>query len=323
MKFNRGRGFIAISIAAGGVVLSMTGVALTQVTKLPAVNLSPGQVQPLTCKGGRLVGKLSVVGCKATTTTAVTTTTSSATTTTGLRATTTTGKSGSNCTNPSATVPYNPGNAQSGAQEGHFYVTNDTWNASGYSVAQTLYACNYNSWYVVAKMNNNSGDGAVKTAPNVQLTSSNGTPINRYGSIRSSYDDVPPSNMKSSDIFEFDYDIWLQSLAQNPSTEIMIWTWNHGQTPGGSQVGTTTIGAVTYDVYRSAGSQQYIAFEAIPADQSLSGRLDISDFFNYAASRGWVASNVDLYQIDDGMELVSTSGQNEQFSINSFSLSAG
>jgi hypothetical protein len=37
-------------------------------------------------------------------------------------------------------------------------------------------------------------------------------------------------------------------------------------------------------------------------------------------SQGWITSSADLYQIDNGMELVSTSGQTEQFSINNFSL---
>jgi hypothetical protein len=308
MNSFRGRTFLAVSAIAGGVVLCMTGLALTQVTKLPAVNLSPGQVQPLTCKDGQLTGKLSLVKCNVTSTAAAPTMA-------------TTGASGSNCTNPSATVPLDPNNAQSGVQEGNFFVTNDSWNASRYAVSQTLYVCNYNSWYVVVNMNNHTGDGAVKTSPNVQETRINGTPISDYSSINSSYDDVPPSNMKSSDIFEFEYDIWLGSLGpSNRSTEIMIWTWNHGQTPGGSEIGTATIGGVIYHVWRSAPPQQLISFEATSSDQSLSGSVNISNFFNYAISRGWISTGAEMYQIDNGMELVSTSSQKEQFSINNFSL---
>ena len=257
-----------------------------------------------------------------TTTAQATTTTGHATTSTTAQATTTTAAAnGANCSSPSSVVPYDPNNAQNGVQEGNFYVTNDTWNASGYSVAQTLYVCNYNSWYVIANMNNDTGDGAVKTSPNVQETWSNGTPISGYSSINSSYGDVPPSNLESSDIFEFEYDIWLGSLGpSNGSTEVMIWTWNHNQTPGGSEIGTTTIDGVTYDVWRSAPPQQLVSFEAVGGDQSLSGSVNISDFFSYMISQGWISSGAEMYQIDHGVELVSTSSQNEQFGINNFNL---
>ena len=49
-----------------------------------------------------------------------------------------------------------------------YFVSNNMWNASGYSVTQTLYACSHSDWYVTATMNNDSGDGAVKTYPNSQ-----------------------------------------------------------------------------------------------------------------------------------------------------------
>src|SRR5207247_2680054 len=77
---------------------------------------------------------------------------------------------GNTCTNPTA-IPVDPKNAQSGATRGNYFVTNDSWNARRYSdLSQTLFVCNYNSWYAVAAMNNDTGDGAVKTSPNVQET---------------------------------------------------------------------------------------------------------------------------------------------------------
>lgn len=47
-----------------------------------------------------------------------------------------------------------------------YFVANDMWNTSGYNVTQTLYACSYSNWDVVATMDNSKGDGAVKTYPN-------------------------------------------------------------------------------------------------------------------------------------------------------------
>ena len=62
-------------------------------------------------------------------------------------------------------------NAQSGIVEGDYYVTNDSWNTGRYAgLSQAIYVCNYNSWYTIATMNNDTFDGAVKTSPNVQET---------------------------------------------------------------------------------------------------------------------------------------------------------
>ena len=58
----------------------------------------------------------------------------------------------------------------------------------------------------------------------------------------------------------------------------------------------------------------------MPSDQKLSGSVDLSDFFNYAESQGWISSSSTLYQVCNGIELVSTNSQNEQFGVNNFSL---
>ena len=66
------------------------------------------------------------------------------------------------CTHPS----YSTSAADGMLNASPYFVSNNMWNASGYSVSQTLYACSYSNWYVTATMNNNNGDGAVKTYPN-------------------------------------------------------------------------------------------------------------------------------------------------------------
>ena len=69
-----------------------------------------------------------------------------------------------NCTNPSFSS-----SAQYGIwNQSPYYVYNNMWGISGYSVSQTIYACSYGNWYVTADMNNNNGDGHVKTYPNSQ-----------------------------------------------------------------------------------------------------------------------------------------------------------
>jgi hypothetical protein len=225
---------------------------------------------------------------------------------------------GNTCANPTI-IPMNPNNAQSGVMRGGYYVTNDTWNADRYmDVLQALYVCNYNSWYAIANMNNDFGDGAVKTSPNVQETwYPTPTKLSSWKSITSQFSDVPPGTGSNYGIWEFEYDIWLNGLADSSSTEVMIWTYNNGQTPSGSLSGLFTDAGHTYDVYRRSPGQ-YIAF--VDRSNNLSGKLNLLDFFKYVISRGWMPSSSTLYQICNGVELVSTNSRPEKFTINNFSI---
>jgi hypothetical protein len=225
----------------------------------------------------------------------------------------------STCTRPKV-IPIDPKNAQSGVTKGDYYVTNDTWNASHYGdLSQTLYVCNYNSWYAIAAMNNDTLDGAVKTSPNVQETwYPTPTKLSSWESITSQFSDVPPGTGSNYGIWEFEYDIWLNGLADSDSTEIMIWTYNNGQTPGGSLSGSFTDAGHTYDVYHSSPPYQYVAF--VDRSGKLSGNVSLLDFFRYVISRGWMPSSSTLYQICHGVELVSTNSRPEKFAINNFSI---
>lgn len=46
-----------------------------------------------------------------------------------------------------------------------YIVRNNIWNAKRYKVSQSLYACAFDNWFVVATADKRSGDGAVKTYP--------------------------------------------------------------------------------------------------------------------------------------------------------------
>jgi hypothetical protein len=227
---------------------------------------------------------------------------------------------GHTCSQPRV-VAMDPRNAQSGISEGVYYVTNDTWNASHYSgLSQSIYVCNYNNWYAIATMNNNNSDGAVKTSPNVQESwYPKPTRLSSWKSITSRYSDVPPGVGKSYGIWEFEYDIWLNGIVDANSTEIMIWTFDNGQAPAGSLSGSFTEAGRTYSVYRSAPPNQYIAF--VDQHGKLSGNLNLTDFFRYVISKGWMSSTATLYQICNGVELVSTNGKPEKFDINNFNVS--
>lgn len=227
--------------------------------------------------------------------------------------------SGNTCANPTV-IPLDPENAQSGIAEGNYYVTNDTWNANHYTgLSQKLYVCNYNSWYTIATMNNATGDFAVKTSPNVQETwYPTPTKLSSWKSITSQFSDILPGAGSNYGIWEFEYDIWLNGLADRSSTEVMVWTYNDGQTPAGSPSGLFTDAGHTYYVYRSPPPRQYIAF--VDQHNNLSGNVNLLDFFNYVISKGWVPSSSTLYQICNGVEIVSTNSRSEKFTINNFSI---
>lgn len=211
----------------------------------------------------------------------------------------------SSCTHPKL-VTSDPNGSLS---QSPYTVTQDMWNAGGYSVSQTLHACSYSSWYVTATMNNDSGDGAVKTYPNSHRDFDSSPAISSLGTISSTF----AESGGGSGIYEYAYDIWLDGW----NTELMIWTDNHGQSPGCSQGQPATVDGRSYQVCRSGS---YIAFVA--GSNFKSGTMNLSDFFEWLMSKGWITSGTTLRQVDYGIELVSTNNDQETFAINNFSVTA-
>ena len=222
------------------------------------------------------------------------------------------GSSGSTtCSNPTHVLPLNPANAQDGITLSGFYVDTDTWNTAGYTVTQTVYVCDYNNWYAVANMNNNTHDGAVKTYPDVHKDFTSAPLISSYSTISTTFAHTAPH----VGIYEFAYDIWVNGVASNGSTEVMIWTDNFNQVPSGSVQETATLDGVSYKVYKSGS---YIAFVVV--NNVTSGTLNLLSFFNHIISKGWIPSNSTLGAVDYGVELVSTNATDATFAVSGFSL---
>jgi hypothetical protein len=198
-----------------------------------------------------------------------------------------------------------------GWTSGRYFVYNNMWNASGYSVSQTLRACAFNNWYVVANMNNDRGDGAVKTYPNVH-EDFNEPAINSFHSITSTFAETSPH----TGIYEDAYDIWLNGVADSGSTEVMVWNDNWHQAPSGSRQGTVTFGGRTYTAWHDGS---YIAFTA--NTNFSSGTVNLLEIFKWIMARGWIPSSSTLGQIDYGAEIVSTNSAPATFTINNFSIS--
>jgi hypothetical protein len=222
------------------------------------------------------------------------------------------GQGGSSaCANAPHVLPLNPNNAQDGITLGGFYVDTDTWNVAGYTVSQTMYVCDYNNWYVVAKMDNSKGDGAVKTYPNVHKDFNAAPAISSFNAISSSFAHAGPH----VGIYEFAYDIWLNGVAGPGSTEVMIWTDNFNQVPSGAVQETVTFGGQSYKVYKTGS---YIAF--VDTNNLTSGTVDLLAIFNHVIAKGWIGSDATLGAIDYGIELVSTDGTDATFAVSNFSL---
>jgi len=202
-----------------------------------------------------------------------------------------------------------------GWSNGGYYVHNNLWNSAKYRpCTSTLTAWSYDKWYVVTRMNNQTGDGAVKTYPNVHRDYPS-VPIGAFDSMTSRFAATSPR----VGIYNVAYDLWINGIAKPGCTEIMIWTENFNQVPGGKYVQDVTFGGQRYKTYRAPGSG-YIAFVA--TTDMTSGTLDLLDIIRWTIAQGWLASNATLNQICFGIEMVSTDNADATFRVTAFSIDA-
>lgn len=202
-----------------------------------------------------------------------------------------------------------------GWSSGGYYVHNNLWNSAKYHpCTSTLSAWSHDHWQVVTRMNNQTGDGAVKTYPNVHRDFRS-VPVDSFESITSRFATTSPR----VGIYNFAFDIWLNGIAQPGCTEIMIWTENFKQTPGGKFMEEVAFGGRTYRAYRNPGSG-YIAFVA--KTNFNAGTLDLLGIVEWSVAKGWLASKSTLNQICFGVEVVSTDDADVTFRVTDFSINA-
>lgn len=217
------------------------------------------------------------------------------------------GGGGGSCADPSFTT-----SAQFGTWNlSPYFVANDMWNAGAGNVSQTLSACSFSDWYVTATA---SGGGGVLTYPDSHLDLDNAPKISSLSSATSTFADVNPD----TGTYEDAYDIWLNGVADPSagSDELMIWTNNHGQTPGGSPMATVTIGGQSWTAWKGNGG--YMAFVA--NSNITSGTVNLLAFFQWVIAKGWVPGDSTLNQVDYGVEICSTNGAPATFSFSDFSV---
>jgi Glycosyl hydrolase family 12 len=104
------------------------------------------------------------------------------------------------------------------------------------------------------------------------------------------------------------------------ANELMIWVDNYNQTPGGNKVASNVmLGGRTFDVWWHSSSG-YVVFYA--SATFTSGTVDILQIFNYAIQQSWLPPTSTLGQINLGVEISSTSGQDATWYFNDFSITA-
>lgn len=206
----------------------------------------------------------------------------------------------SSCTNPSWSTSEATGTDPIGNDD-VWWIDNDAWNGS--HGPQSLYVCSPSSWYAVSNQTNHGG--AVETYPSSEYDVAgrgNATKtIAQYKSITSTFSE----NFPSAGSWDAAYDLWLNDW----STEIMIWNeWTGTQLywPDNKSV-TVTLGGVPYWFQDLGG--EYIFYRQ---NMVKSGSVDILAAFNYLVSKGLVKSTDVPTQLEYGVEVCSTNG-NETF----------
>jgi hypothetical protein len=190
-----------------------------------------------------------------------------------------------------------------------------------------------NGEYIV--MNNIWGEGAGEQCINVSGTSfevtysthTNGSQVKAYPVIYKGYHwghgtvnpnlpmqvskiegasaNISISGTNAGGTWNAAFESWYSTMgAGDPAggCELMIWIYKAGGAgPGGSQVGTVTIGGNSWDVYYADWDWNYVAY--ICTSNITSATLDIKAFTNDAVSRGYINSSWYLDAMEFGFEI--------------------
>jgi hypothetical protein len=204
------------------------------------------------------------------------------------------------------------------------YVGNQMWGCGspGSCGPETLTAYGPDQWSVTSTQA--AGNTAVLTYPDVQQLFNNwgnggfnggsDTPISGLAALVGTY--AENMHETSGTIAEAAYDIWTSS------GEIMIWvdTTSARGSGGADPIDTGTLGGLpfTFYVYGGAGGLPIIKLDT----SQRSGTIDILAGLQYLQSKGYIASNGTLSQVNFGWEICSTGGVAETFDVTSYSLTA-
>ena len=233
--------------------------------------------------------------------------------------------SGTACTTSAAQGECGPySDAQITDTTSNTSVGNDVWNPiSGWH--QTLHVTNPGDWSVTANMP--AGNTAVVSYPSLganygQSGTGNSTPLSDFKSIYSSFDENMNANSNTSAWAA--YDIWLgPSSGTNWSYEVMIQHdfANNGACTAEASATFGGSGGVPVQKWNLCQFGSELVWKLTGGNEQ-SGKVDVLAMLNWLVSHGYMASDTGLFQIGYGWEICSTGGQNENFQLNNFSITA-
>jgi hypothetical protein len=215
-----------------------------------------------------------------------------------------------------ANIGFTTSEPNGGWTDNGYYVHNNIWNEKE-GGPQTLTAQSWKSWSVTSTQ---PATTSVKSYPNVHkdIRDLEGEPLSRYRAIKSTFAGKGPG----TGIYNFAYDLWLNGVGWgNGTTEFMVWTENHGQTPLGKSGETATFEGRSYKTWRFVDGEEGVTVITLVAEEPLrSGQLDLKEMLDWALAKGWIAANPTINQICYGVEICSTEGKSAQFQVTDFSV---
>jgi len=133
--------------------------------------------------------------------------------------------------------------------------------------------------------------------------------VGNIASATGSWSTTQPNRAPSSDAWDAAYDIWFNhdsyTTARPDGAELMIWLNHHGPPqPEGTQVDTTTINGINYEVwYDAQASPPYIAYVMTQPTDTVKN-LDLLAIINDAAfNRRYLDPSLYLISVEAGFEL--------------------
>jgi hypothetical protein len=202
-------------------------------------------------------------------------------------------------------------------------IGNNVWNPiSGWK--QTLYSVNPGEWSVTANMP--AGNTAVVSYPslgaNYGQVSGNAEPLSDFSSLDSSFNEDMHATSATSAWAA--YDIWLGPSSGSKATdEVMIQHdfANNGACTAKASVTFGGSGGVPARKWNLCQFGSELVWK-LTGGNAQSGTVDILAMLNWLVTHRYMAGDTGLFSIGYGWEICSTGGQDENFQVRSFSISA-
>jgi hypothetical protein len=177
---------------------------------------------------------------------------------------------------------------------------------------ESAYACSNPDGTVafVVDSNQAAGNATVLTYSALQRNFDN-QPVSSFHGITATFQETSPLTGSHEDTFE----IWLDQQA----ILVMVWVDSYGRTPSGTLLTQTTLGGRTYEV-RSTKTGTPTKITLASTTTFTSGTVDLLEILQFAITQNLVPATATLGQIELGVEIASTGGQDATFDFNGVSI---